>query len=82
VRALGAAGNQVEADLALRTAVVGDRYLLCSDGLSSVVDRADLHAALSVAADPEQVVQQLIDHAYAQGSPDNIACVIGDVVGV
>ena len=82
VRALGAGGNQVEADLALRTALVGDRYLLCSDGLSSVVDRAAIHAALSVAADPEQAVQQLIDHAYAQGSPDNIACVIGDVVAV
>ncbi len=81
VRALGgAAANQVEADLALRTALAGDRYLLCSDGLSAVVDRADLHATLSTAADPEQVVQQLVDRAYANGAPDNIACVIGDVV--
>ncbi|MGW0180003.1 MerR family transcriptional regulator, partial [Nocardia sp. NPDC003345] len=34
VRALGAGERQVEADLALRTALAGDRYLLCSDGLS------------------------------------------------
>jgi serine/threonine protein phosphatase PrpC len=82
VRALGAGGKHVEADLALRTALDGDRYLLCSDGLSAVVDRAALHAALSVAADPEQVVQRLIELAYAEGAPDNIACVIADIVAV
>jgi serine/threonine protein phosphatase PrpC len=43
VRALGG-GQHVEADLALRTALPGDRYLLCSDGLSAVVDRAALQA--------------------------------------
>ena len=73
VRALGAGVGQVEADLALRTALVGDRYLLCSDGLSAVVDRGALHAALSVPAEPEQVAGQLIDLAYAHGAPDNIA---------
>jgi serine/threonine protein phosphatase PrpC len=82
VRALGAGGHQVEADLALRTALAGDRYLLCSDGLSAVVDRAALHVALSAAADPEQVVQRLIEQAYTQGAPDNIACVIADIVAV
>jgi serine/threonine protein phosphatase PrpC len=79
VRALGAGGRQVEADLALRTALAGDRYLLCSDGLSAVVDRAALHAALSAVADPEQAVQRLVEHAYAQGAPDNIACVVAAV---
>ena len=53
VRALGAGAGQVEADLALRTALPGDRYLLCSDGLSAVVDRGALHTALNVAATPE-----------------------------
>jgi serine/threonine protein phosphatase PrpC len=77
VRALGAGGHQVEVDLALRTARASDRYLLCA-----VVDRAALHAALSVATDPEQVVQRLIEHAYAQAAPDNVACVIADIVAV
>jgi PPM family protein phosphatase len=45
VGALDAGAGQLEADLALRTALVGDRYLLCSDGLSAVVDRGALHAA-------------------------------------
>ena len=80
VRAIGASAEQVDTDLALRTALVGDRYLLCSDGLSAVVDRGALHVALSVAVAPEQVTGQLIDLAYAHGAPDNIACIVADVV--
>ena len=80
VRALGAGRQPVEADLALRTAVAGDRYLLCSDGLSAVVDRATLHTALSASGDPEQTVQRLMDLAHAAGAPDNIGCVIADFV--
>jgi serine/threonine protein phosphatase PrpC len=78
VRALGG-GHQVEADLALRTALPGDRYLLCSDGLSAVVGRAALQSALSAATDPEHTVQQLIGLAQAEGAPDNVACVIADI---
>ena len=77
VRALGV-GQQVEADLALRTALPGDRYLLCSDGLSAVVDRPALRSALSTPADPEHTVQRLIELAHAQGAPDNVACVVAD----
>ncbi|MCW3813732.1 MerR family transcriptional regulator [Micromonospora sp. DR5-3] len=79
VRALGA-GVQVEADLALRTALAGDRYLLCSDGLSAVIAPEALHAALAGADDPETAVGRLVDLAYAQGAPDNVACVVADVV--
>jgi serine/threonine protein phosphatase PrpC len=79
VRALGA-DAQVEADLALRTALPGDRYLLCSDGLSAVVGQAALHAALAGADDPETAVGRLVDLAYAEGAPDNVACVVADVV--
>ena len=81
VRALGAGGPDVEADLAMRTAVAGDRYLLCSDGVSAVVGRADLYAALNDAADPHEAVRRLSDLAGAAGSPDNIACVVADFIG-
>ncbi|MCG5471267.1 MerR family transcriptional regulator [Micromonospora sp. LAH09] len=81
VRALGA-GGPVEADLALRSALPGDRYLLCSDGLSAVVDRAALCAALGAGADPEQTVRELMELARAAGAPDNISCVVADVVAV
>ncbi|OKI67917.1 MerR family transcriptional regulator [Micromonospora sp. CB01531] len=79
VRALGT-GAQVEADLALRTAIAGDRYLLCSDGLSAVVAPEALHAALAGADGPESAVGRLVDLAYAAGAPDNVACVVADVV--
>ncbi|MEU4553625.1 MerR family transcriptional regulator [Micromonospora violae] len=81
VRALGG-GRQVEADLALRTAQPGDRYLLCSDGLSAVVDRGDLRSALAATSDPEDTVRGLIELARGEGAPDNIACVVADVVAV
>ncbi|MEV0004236.1 MerR family transcriptional regulator [Micromonospora sp. NPDC050980] len=77
-RALGA-GGEVEADLALRAALPGDRYLLCSDGLSATVDPGELHAALAGADDPETAVGRLVDLAYAAGAPDNVACVVADV---
>jgi serine/threonine protein phosphatase PrpC len=80
VRALGA-GDHVEADLALRTGLAGDRYLLCSDGLCAYVDRADLEATLAEpGSDPERAVQRLVDLAYAAGAPDNVACVVADLV--
>ncbi|WP_433348719.1 MerR family transcriptional regulator [Micromonospora sp. CA-111912] len=82
VRALGAGGTQVEADLALRTAVEGDRYLLCSDGLSTVVNPGALHAALRAGDEPARVVERLVELAHDGGAPDNIACVVADVVAV
>ncbi|XTZ17400.1 MerR family transcriptional regulator [Micromonospora echinospora] len=78
-RALGA-GHDVEADLALRTALPGDRYLLCSDGLSAVVDQAALHTTLAASDTPDRTVRRLIDLAHRHGAPDNIACVVADVV--
>lgn len=77
VRALGADG---EADLSLRTALPGDRYLLCTDGVWTTVP--DLGGALRAGADPEATVTRLVDEAYAAGAPDNVACVVADVVPV
>ncbi|MFG1927853.1 MerR family transcriptional regulator [Cryptosporangium sp. NPDC048952] len=77
-RALGVGDH--EADFAVRTAVAGDRYLLCSDGLSAVVDRARLHEAVRSAPTPEQAVTDLLELAHESGAPDNIACVVADVV--
>jgi PPM family protein phosphatase len=80
VRALGGGPQPVEADLALRTALAGDRYLLCSDGLSAVVGRGALQAALAMPGSPEETVQRLVGLAFDAGAPDNIACVVADVV--
>ncbi|MFG2695963.1 MerR family transcriptional regulator [Kitasatospora sp. NPDC048407] len=79
VRALTGSGDN-RPDVSLHTARAGDRYLLCSDGLSSWVSDDALHTVLSTVAVPEQVVQQLVALANRAGGPDNIACAVADVV--
>jgi PPM family protein phosphatase len=79
LRALDGRG-EVDPDVSLREAQLGDRYLLCSDGLCSVVTAETIHHALSSVAEPEQAVRQLIDLANRGGGPDNITCVVADVV--
>src|ERR1700761_7432917 len=67
-------------DVSLHDAQAGDRYLLCSDGLTAVVPAGIIRDALSAPDDPEQAVGRLIDLANEAGGPDNIACVVADVV--
>ncbi|MFI1785467.1 MerR family transcriptional regulator [Streptomyces rubiginosohelvolus] len=68
------------ADVRLREVLAGDRYLLCSDGLSAVVEAADLRAAVVAADDPQEAVRRLAGLAREAGGPDNVACVVADVV--
>ncbi|OCC11848.1 MerR family DNA-binding transcriptional regulator [Streptomyces sp. PTY087I2] len=67
-------------DVRLQEVLAGDRYLLCSDGLSAVVDEADLRAAVVAAEDPEEAVRRLVGLAREAGGPDNVACAVADVV--
>jgi protein phosphatase len=78
VRALH--GKAVQPDLALHDALPGDRYLLCSDGLHTVVPQADVLEVLVSAAEPEEATRRLVDLANANGGPDNVVCVVADVV--
>jgi protein phosphatase len=71
----------VEADVFLFDVEPGDRFLLCSDGLSGVVD-SDLIAAVLGQADPTGAVTQLVDFALERGAPDNVTVVVADVVRV
>ncbi len=77
-RALDGRG-EVEPDLSVRDARVGDRYLLCTDGLSGVVTQTTMQEALGI-ADPEQVVERLVELALRGGGPDNVTCIVADVV--
>ncbi|MEO3855540.1 Stp1/IreP family PP2C-type Ser/Thr phosphatase [Acrocarpospora sp. B8E8] len=81
LRALDGSG-EVDPDLQDREAQLGDRYLLCSDGLSTVVSAETLHHTLSTIDDPDDVVRQLIDLANRGGGPDNITCVVADVMEI
>jgi len=74
--------TDAEPDLLMREARLGDRYLLCSDGLSDVVSEETLHKTLMQLANPDDAVLQLIELAIRSGGPDNITCVLADVVDV
>lgn len=80
VRALTGAGG-ARPDLSLHVAEAGDRYLLCSDGLSAVVPDGVLRELLSGPQSPQQMLDALLERAYAAGAPDNVACVVAEVVG-
>jgi serine/threonine protein phosphatase PrpC len=69
-----------EPDLAMLKARVGDRYLLCSDGLSDVVSDETVHKTLTELADLDEAVSHLIDLAIRSGGPDNITCILADVI--
>ncbi|WP_184539598.1 PP2C family protein-serine/threonine phosphatase [Streptosporangium becharense] len=73
-------GENMELDLSLRDAEVGDRYLLCSDGLSGVVEAEQLRHVLAEVDDLQEVTQELIRLACEAGAPDNVTCVVADVV--
>lgn len=55
----------------------GDRYLLCSDGLSGPVEFAEICAALGRGS-PQDACHSLVDLALERGGPDNITAVIVD----
>ena len=72
--------TDVEPDLAMHEALLGDRYLLCSDGLTDVVGDEAVHGVMSTVADADQAVNQLIALAIRNGGPDNITCIVADVI--
>ncbi|MFI7705154.1 MerR family transcriptional regulator [Nonomuraea sp. NPDC049480] len=80
-RALTGTGG-AQPELSLHRTVAGDRYLLCSDGVSTVVPAGSLREVLTGPGAPQQVLDELVARAYAAGAPDNIACVVADVVSL
>ncbi|MGW6866277.1 PP2C family protein-serine/threonine phosphatase [Streptomyces sp. NPDC054901] len=79
MRALGS-GDIVEPDLSIREVRTGDRYLICSDGLSGVVSHQTMEETLADYHGPNETVQSLIQLALRGGGPDNITCIVADVL--
>ncbi|MCX5036633.1 MULTISPECIES: Stp1/IreP family PP2C-type Ser/Thr phosphatase [Streptomyces] len=79
MRALGS-GDHVEPDLSIREVRAGDRYLICSDGLSGVVSHQTMEDALASYQGPQETVQELIQLALRGGGPDNITVIVADVL--
>jgi protein phosphatase len=72
-------GSDVEPDVSIREARARDRYLLCTDGLSDVVTAATIEEALSE-GEPQEAADRLVDLALRGGGPDNVTCIVADVV--
>jgi serine/threonine protein phosphatase PrpC len=72
-------GTFVEPDVSIREARAGDRYLLCTDGLTDVVSTQTLFETLAE-GDPQECADRLVELALRGGGPDNVTCIVADVV--
>ncbi|MQA77747.1 MAG: serine/threonine-protein phosphatase [Streptosporangiales bacterium] len=79
LQALNGRGS-ARADIDLSDAEAGDRWLLCSDGLSDYVSGDAILETVTGSADLDAMAARLISLANAAGGPDNITCVLADVV--
>jgi protein phosphatase len=73
-------GDTVTASYQTGSPRAGDRWLLCSDGLSNVVREDTIAETLTSYADLGTVAQRLVELALSAGGPDNITVVVADVV--
>jgi PPM family protein phosphatase len=78
-RALGA-DEEVEVDTAVVPVEAGDRFLLCSDGLSDMVQENRIGEILADApGDPEKPARRLVSAALDAGGADNVTVIVVDV---
>jgi protein phosphatase len=71
-------GRDIDPEYSVRQVLAGDRYLICSDGLSGVVSAETIGQAMKEIADPQACVERLVQLALRGGGPDNITVVIAD----
>lgn len=56
---------------------IGDRFLLCTDGLTDALDDSKLEGLLHVSTTPVIIAQKLVRQAILAGSRDNISVIVG-----
>ena len=69
-------------DIWLVQPLAGDRFLVCSDGLTGELEDSDLAELLAGEADPQAAAERLVHQAVAAGGHDNVTAVVLDVVEV
>jgi protein phosphatase len=80
MRVLGDVEASPDLDASVSQALAGDRWLLCSDGLSGIVSAETIAETLTQLRDPGECADRLVQLALRGGGPDNITCVVADVV--
>ncbi|MFB7891919.1 PP2C family protein-serine/threonine phosphatase [Microbacterium sp. NPDC056044] len=81
MRVLGDMDTDPELDTFIMPTQPGDRWLLCSDGLSGVVDDPHTSKAMGQGLAPGRTADTLLKQALDGGAPDNVTIVIVDVGG-
>ncbi|MDC7121887.1 protein phosphatase 2C domain-containing protein [Cellulomonas fimi] len=80
MRVLGDFDAEVTPDLSVREARPGDRWLLCSDGLSGFVSADTIEETLRTIADVDACADRLVQLALRAGGGDNVTVVLADVI--
>jgi PPM family protein phosphatase len=79
MRVLGDVDATPEIDTAVQDVHPGDRWLLCSDGLSSYVADEKIHQVLQAAPDAQTAAERLVEESLGVGAPDNVTVVVVDI---
>ena len=79
MRVLGDVESSPEIDTSILATRAGDRWLICSDGLSGVVSNTGIGNALRAPLDAQAVADRLIKESLDGGAPDNVTIVIVDI---
>lgn len=77
-QALGMEGN-LEFEVSMVAFAPGDKFLLCSDGLTGILDESTIAAYLAADATPQSIAEQLVGAANAAGGKDNISVIVVEV---
>lgn len=80
-RALGS-DPRTQPDLFEINVEAGDRLLLCSDGLSTMLEDPEIEKILKNASDPQRCAAQLVNEANGLGGYDNVTVIVVDVTGL
>jgi serine/threonine protein phosphatase PrpC len=63
-------------DIALRDPVPGERFVVCSDGLTNELSDTEIGLLLADCADPQQAADQLVERAVLAGGRDNVTVIV------
>ncbi|MGN8244375.1 Stp1/IreP family PP2C-type Ser/Thr phosphatase [Cellulomonas soli] len=80
MRVLGAYDTEITPDLSVREARPGDRWLLCSDGLSGFVSHDTIEQTMAGVPDVDACADLLVQLALRAGGGDNVTVVVADIV--
>ncbi|KQT96252.1 Stp1/IreP family PP2C-type Ser/Thr phosphatase [Sanguibacter sp. Leaf3] len=80
MRVLGDFDLDLSPDLSVREAHPGDRWLLCSDGLSGMVSLETIERTMVENTDVTACAERLVQLALRAGGSDNITCIVADVL--